>query len=303
MTEQPKSNTRAIMAMCAAMALFVANDAFVKLAAAQLPTSQIMALRGACVVAIMLAAVHLMGFTKDLRRARQPIIVLRSFLEATVAFVFITALAHMGLAELTAIFLTAPLFMTAASAFVLKEKVGWRRWTAVVMGFVGMLIIVRPSWEGVNIYAILGVLSAAGAVTRDMITRKVDPATPSLIVSLTTGAAVAIAGLALAPFDTWVTPSMITWAYVVAAAIFVAAGNYAVIVAFRTGEVSAVSPFRYTVMLWALLAGYLVWREIPDGPALLGTTIIVASGLYVIHRERLRAAEATRATITTKADR
>jgi drug/metabolite transporter (DMT)-like permease len=273
------------------MALFVGNDTFVKLAAAELPAGQIMALRGAFVVAIMLAAVFVAGYGRDLRRLREPAVLMRSALEAAVAFVFITALARMGLAELTAIFLTAPLIMTAASAIVLKEEVGWRRWAAVVVGFFGMVLIVRPSPAGIDWYAVLGVLSAAGAVARDLITRKVDPSTPSLVVSLATGASVAIAGLPLSLAAPWTAPATITWLYLIGAAAFVAVGNYTIIVAFRVGEVSAISPFRYTVMLWALIASVVVWGELPDAMAMIGITIIVASGLYVIHRERIRTRE------------
>lgn len=285
------SNARGIAAMCAAMALFVANDALVKLAAAELTAGQIMALRGAFVVVIMIVAVFFAGHVRDLHRLREPVVLVRAALEATVAFVFITALARMGLAELTAIFLTAPLIMTAASAIILKEEVGWRRWAAVVVGFFGMVLIVRPSPAGIDWYAVLGVLSAAGAVARDLITRKVDPLTPSLVVSLATGASVAIAGIALSAAEPWTAPSVATWLYLAGAAAFVAAGNYAIIVAFRIGEVSAISPFRYTVMLWALVAGVVVWGELPDGMAMIGIAIIVASGLYIIHRERIRTRE------------
>jgi len=291
----PSSNARAIAFMSAAMALFCLNDAFVKLAAETLPTSQIMALRGAVVVSIMVAAVAASGLLGRITMGLQPVVLIRSALEAFVAFVFITALGHMSLANLTAIFLTAPLIMTAASAYVLKEQVGWRRWSAVVAGFCGMLLIVRPSPEGLDVYALLGVLSAFGAVTRDMITRKVDPATPSLVVSLVTGAAVAVLGFALWPTEAWTVPSARASVYVAAAAVFVAAGNYAIIVAFRTGEVSAVSPFRYTVMVWALVLGWLIWADVPDGLSMTGIAIIVLSGLYVIHRERVRRAERDRA--------
>lgn len=288
MTSPAPSNGRAILVMSTTMALFIMNDTFVKLAAASLPVGQVMALRGMFVVAIVLSVVIALGHARDLARMRQPRVLFRSFLEAAVAYAFISALAHLGIAELTAIFLTAPLMMTAASAVILKEQVGWRRWLAVVAGFLGMLLVVKPSPEGLNAFALLGLLSAVGSVTRDLVTRGIDKATPTTIVSLATGAAVALAGFGIGTTETWAMPSASAWGYLFGAAVFVAAGNYGIILAFRIGEVSAISPFRYTIILWALLSGYLVWGDIPDGWSLLGIAIIVGSGLYIVHRERVR---------------
>jgi drug/metabolite transporter (DMT)-like permease len=288
MTPHAPSNARAILVMCLTMALFVMNDTFVKLAAATLPVGQVMALRGVFVVAIILSIVLALGQARDLARIRQPRVAIRSALEALVAYLFISALARLGIAELTAIFLTAPLMMTAASAVFLKEQVGWRRWLAVVAGFLGMLLVVKPSPEGLNVFALLGLLSAVGSVTRDLVTRGIDKATPTTIVSFATGSAVALAGFGLGLAESWSAPSLAAWGYLLGAAIFVAAGNYGIILAFRIGEVSAISPFRYTIMVWALLSGYLIWGEVPDRWSLLGIAIIVGSGLYVVHRERVR---------------
>jgi drug/metabolite transporter (DMT)-like permease len=288
MTPHAPSNARAILVMCTTMALFIMNDTFVKLAAATLPVGQVMALRGAFVVAIVLAIVVALGQAKDLARMRQPRVLIRSALEAFVAYAFISALAKLGIAELTAIFLTAPLMMTAASAVILKEQVGWRRWLAVVAGFCGMLFVVKPSAEGLNAFALLGLLSAVGSVTRDLVTRGIDKATPTTIVSLATGTAVALAGFGIGAAESWAMPSAAAWGYLFGAAVFVAAGNYGIILAFRIGEVSAISPFRYTIMVWALLSGYLIWGDIPDRWSLLGIAIIVGSGLYIVHRERVR---------------
>jgi drug/metabolite transporter (DMT)-like permease len=247
-----------------------------------------MALRGVFVVAIVLGLVVTLGHAGEIARIRQPRVLIRSLLEAAVAYAFISALAHLGIAELTAIFLTAPLMMTAASALILKEQVGWRRWLAVVAGFCGMLLVVKPSPEGLNAFALLGLLSAVGSVTRDLVTRGIDKATPTTVVSLATGAMVALAGFGIGATETWTMPSLAAWGSLLCAAIFVAAGNYGIILAFRIGEVSAISPFRYTIIIWALLSGYLVWGDIPDGWSLIGIAIIVGSGLYIVHRERVR---------------
>lgn len=285
------SNARGIAAMLAAMALFTANDVFVKLATGELSAGQIMALRGLVVVVTMLALVLASGQGRALRRALQPIVVLRAALESMVAMSFISALALMGIAELTALVLTAPLMITAVSAVLLRESVGWRRWSAVVAGFVGMLLIVRPTWAGIEAPALLGLLAAIGVTARDLVTRRIDPHTPSLVVGLATGIAVTLAGAALTPFGHWSMPSQIVWLWLLLAGVFVALGNLAIIMAFRHGEVSVVSPFRYGGIVFAVVAGMLVWGAIPDGIAFTGAAIIVGAGLYVAHRERVRAAE------------
>jgi drug/metabolite transporter (DMT)-like permease len=285
-------NARGIVAMNAAMLLFTANDACVKLAAAEASIPQIMLLRGFFVIAFLLVAAAASGQLRAWRSLAEPAVLVRSLLEAAVVIVFLTALARMGLAEVTALFLTAPLLMTAASAFLLREPVGWRRWAAVTAGFLGMLMIVRPTPAGVDWYALLALLAAVGAVARDLSTLRIAPGTPSIIVSLAAGASVTLLGAALTPASGWVAPSPGLWLLLFAAAVFVSGGNYAIVVAFRAGEVSAVAPFRYLILFWALLAGVAIWGDVPDGTALAGATVIVASGVYVAHRERIRSREA-----------
>jgi drug/metabolite transporter (DMT)-like permease len=294
-----QSNTRGVVLMCVGMALFTANDAFVKLAAAELPVPQVLALRGIGVIAIMAAAVTIAGQWGALPRIATPRIAIRSILEGLVALVFVTALARLGLAEAVAIFLTSPLMMTALSAFMGRETVGWRRWLAVLLGFVGMLIVVRPSLDGINAYALLILLAALGSTVRDFITRGIEPGTPSILVSFIAGVTTALMSALVGIGVEWQMPSATGWVLLGASALFVAGGTSTVIAAFRCAEVSVISPFRYTIMFWALIAGIVFWGELPDGPALLGTGIIVASGLYIIHRERLRSRELRAARLTT----
>ncbi len=192
--------------------------------------------------------------------------------------------------------------MTAAAVVVLREQVGWRRWSAVLVGFLGMLLIVKPSPAGLDVFALLAVLSAACAVVRDLMTRRFPAEISSLTISLATGFAVCLIGfvMMIGSGEPFLQPSPAAWGYLAGAALLVAIGNYFVIVAFRGGEVSVISPFRYSVILWAVLVGAVVWGEIPDAPSALGIALIVGAGLYVIHRERVRAAETRR--VTTSAE-
>jgi drug/metabolite transporter (DMT)-like permease len=292
MTTAATSNARGIAFMCTAMLMFIFNDTLVKLAAQSLPVGQIMALRGIAVAALFLVGVWMTGHLALIPKLLEPKIALRSVLEAVVAVLFITALAFMPIAELMAIFLTAPLMMTAASALIFRETVGWRRWAAVIAGFAGAMMIVKPSPAGLDIYALLGLASAALAVVRDMLTRRLDPAVPSIVVSLGSGLAVTLSGLALALVETWHAPSRTTWLTLSGAALVVAVGNYTLIVAFRVGEASVLAPFRYLMLIFALIVGALVFGDQPDAFSLGGMAVIGASGIYVIHRERVRAREA-----------
>lgn len=282
-------NLRGIVALCAATACFVFNDAMVKLAAERLPTGEIITLRGAVTLSIIVVAVWAAGQFRHLPRLKQRAVIMRSVLEPIVAALYITALAHVPLAELTAIALTTPLMMTAASVLVLREAVGWRRWSAVLAGFAGMLLVVKPSPSGIDVYALLGVLTCVGVTTRDLVTRRIDPATPSLIISLATSIAVMALGLAISVTETWFWPTTNEILWLALAAVGVAIANVFIVMAFRGVEVSVVSPFRYSAMVWALALGIGIWGAIPDRWSWLGIALIIGAGLYVLHRERLRA--------------
>lgn len=292
MTTAVTSNARGIAFMCTAMLMFIFNDTLVKLAAQSLPVGQIMALRGVAVAAIFFAGVWVTGHLSLIPKLLDPKIALRSLLEALTAVLFITALAFMPIAELMAIFLTAPLMMTAASAVIFRETVGWRRWAAVIAGFIGAMMIVKPSPAGLDIYAALGLASAALAVVRDMLTRRLDPAVPSIVVSLGSGLAVTVSGVGLSLVETWHAPSPMAWVTLIGAAAVVSVGSYTLIVAFRVGEASVLAPFRYLMLIFALIVGAVVFGEQPDAFSLAGMAVIGASGIYVIHRERVRAREA-----------
>lgn len=282
-------NLRGIVALCAATACFVFNDAMVKLAAERLPTGEIITVRGLVTLSILVVAVMVTGQFRHLPRLKQRAVIARSILEPVVAVIYITALAHVPLAELTAIALTTPLMMTAASVVILRERVGWRRWSAVLVGFAGMLLVVKPSPSGIDFYAFLGVLTCVGVTTRDLITRRIDPATPSLIISFATSLAVLALGLAISLGETWFWPTGLEFLWLAIAAVGVAIANIFIVMAFRGVEVSVVSPFRYSAMVWALALGIGIWGVLPDRWSMAGIALIVGAGLYVLHRERLRA--------------
>jgi len=165
------------------------------------------------------------------------------------------------------------------------ERVGWRRWTATVVGFVGVLVIVQPTPAGFNVYAVIAVGAAILVAVRDLVTRMVGVDIPSPVVALSTTAAVGISGFVLGFGQTWQPLTGEATLVLFCAALLVTGGNLMVIVAFRGTDISVVGPFRYAVVPMAILVGFLVFGEVPDALAWLGIALVVASGLYMIHRE------------------
>jgi drug/metabolite transporter (DMT)-like permease len=280
---------RGALAMVGAMATFVVNDAFVKLAAAHYPTGQLLALRGVVSISAALALVHVLGHGPQLRLLLTWPVALRGLTEAVVAFTFILALAHLPLANITAILQAASLIVVAMAAAFGIEQVGWRRWLAVLVGFVGVLLVVKPGLDGFNAYALVALASSLLVGVRDLLTRRIKADIPSPVISLGSTIMVSLFGLAMSVFTPWqpivATPTL----YLAIAGVLVALGNLFIVIAFRDGEVTVVSALRYSVLLFALVLGYLVWGDWPDRLAMLGAALIVASGLYALHRQNVRA--------------
>jgi drug/metabolite transporter (DMT)-like permease len=290
----PRNNRRGIVAMLLAMSFFIANDSLLKLASATLPPGQIMAVRGFFATAIALSIVAGTGQLKSLTKLASPFGMLRGCLEAVVAFLLISSLPHLPIAIITAIVQSTPLIMTLAMVMLGLERVRWRRWSAIVVGFLGVLVIVRPGPAGLNIYAFLALAAAVLVAGRDLATRFVPADVPSTVVALASTAAVGIAGVLVGFGETWPPLGTRELSYILGAAVLVTLGNLFNIIAFRDTDVSVVAPFRYSVILWAILSGLVIFGELPDPTAFVGIALIVASGVYTIHREQVRQREAVR---------
>lgn len=287
MTSVP-ANRRGMFALMGAMAAFAINDMLLKLTAQHYPLGEVIAVRG--LIASALVGVFLIGFGHlfALRAAFSGIVAARTALDGLAMVLFTSALIHMPLAELSAINLVSPLIITAMAVIFFKEEVGWRRWTAIAIGFVGTLFIVKPAPSTFNAWALLGIACAFAGVSRDMITRKLDPRIPSLVISFMASAGSAIIGSIMGLFETWRPMALYDVGMLAISASFVASGHLMVVIAFRGGDVSAIAPFRYTLLIWAGLCGYFAFGEVPDRFALFGSALIVGSGLYALHREVVR---------------
>ncbi|MFN8829393.1 MAG: DMT family transporter [Labrys sp. (in: a-proteobacteria)] len=286
--DQSAANRRGMAAMVAAMGCFVVNDTLVKLSSASLPPTQIMAIRGLFASLAVLVLILALGQWRKVRLLIARPALLRCLLEAIVTGLFVTALAHVTLGAITAILQVAPLVLTALSAILLREQVGWRRWAAVLFGFFGVILIIRPGLDGLDFYATLAVACAVMVAFRELSTRWVSVETPTVVLTLGTTMAVMLAGAVCIPFEPWHPVSGATLVKLAIAGLLVASGNWFIITAYRGTEVSAVGPFRYSIVLFAMVIGYFVFAEVPDAIAILGTVIVVASGLYAAHREMVR---------------
>ncbi len=287
------ANRRGIVAMLAAMTFFTGNDAILKIATAQLPTGQIMAVRGAFAMTIVLGLIAVRGEIRQLAHVGSPRVIGRAGLEAVIAFLFILSLTYLPLANITAILQATPLILTLVAVLFGLETVGRRRWSAVVIGFVGVLLIVKPSVAGFNAYAVIGLLTAALVAARDLLTRSIGGHIATTVVTFSTTAAVTLLGLGLSVAEDWRPLSWGETGLLATAAVFVSLGSMAIVRAFRIGEMSAVSPFRYSIILTSLLAGLAIFGEWPDLVASLGIALIVLSGVYTIPREQARARRAS----------
>jgi drug/metabolite transporter (DMT)-like permease len=282
----PRSdNLRGIAAMLAAMGSLIVNDAFLKLAAAELPTGEAIFLRGVFTTLLCIGFVAATGELGAFRLAATKWVGTRAGADVVGTILYLNALTHMPIADATAILQFTPLAITAGAALFLGARVGWRRWLATLAGLVGVLIIVRPGGAGFNAYSLLA-LSAIGFVAaRDLLTRQVGADVPSIVIAASSAATVAAGALVLALLEAWVWPPASALLLLFVAGVGLLGGNYWIVVAMRTGEIAVVAPFRYSVILWAMAAGFLVWGEVPDIATWVGIAIVSGAGVYTILRE------------------
>lgn len=283
-------NARGALLMMAAMAAFVLSDTFMKLLSADMGLFQALFLRGVIgTTAFFVMALRMGVFRLRLTARDNRLIIARVAAEAGAAWFFLTALFQMPLANLTAILQALPLTLTLAGALFLGERVGWRRWLAIAVGFTGVLLIVRPDADGFDLYAIYALISVACVTARDLATRRMSATVPTVGVAFYTALGVTVFAAAGLVTDDWVRPSASNWLMVSATALFIFGGYLLGIMAVRVGELGVVTPFRYTGLVWALILGWVVFGDWPDGVTLLGAGLIVATGVFTLYREHLLA--------------
>ena len=275
--------------MAIAMASFTLTDAITKAVSTEMNFGEIMLLRGVFAVALVATLAWHRDALRPLPTLMMKPIALRVLGEVGGTISFMAAIVHLPLANTAAIVQALPLAITFGAALIFGEPVGWRRWLAIIAGFVGVLIVVRPGVEGFNQFSLLALTSVVFCAVRDLATRQVPVKIPSLFITLVTTVAIAITGaVILVPLGGWTAPSGRALGLLAFAAILLLIGYQCIIMALRSGDISAVVPFRYSALLWAMLLGYLVFGDVPDAMMVTGASIIVLSGLYAFYRERKR---------------
>lgn len=283
-------NTRGALLMATAMAVFCCNDAMVKTLTQELSIPQIMAVRGVMTTALVFAVSIILGVRPSLRTFTHPLVLLRTAFELGATLCFFNALARIDFASAASIMQSLPLAVTLGAAVLFGEPVGWRRWSAIIVGFLGVLLIIQPGPEGFSTDALFPLAAVFFTASRDLVTRRISKEIPTLHVTLFTSFIIMIAGFILiAPTGGWHPISGFNWLLLVFTAIAVFCGYQAIILAMRGGEISFVAPFRYTSLIWSLIVGVLVFGEHPGMTVLLGAAVVICSGLYTFYRESRRA--------------
>lgn len=279
-------NLTGIAAMLASMAAFVANDTCVKLIGNTLPLGELIALRNtAATIYILIFAAIFGGLTLP---KNPPLRMLswRMVAEFFSTVLFLSGLVALPIADATAIGQATPIAITAAAAIFLKERIGWRSWMATVCGLIGVLLIIRPGTSAYSPAALLVLAAVAFIVLRDLATRSISHDVPTLTLTAMSASVSILSGLVLLPFETWIVPSAYQAMLLMLAASFLTVAYALIVIAMRHGDVGIVSPFRYAVIVFAILSGWVFWNELPDPTQFIGIAVLSVAGLYTYYRER-----------------
>ncbi len=272
--------------MVGATLMFSLADMQMKLAASVLPTTQTMFYRSLVATLVVAAVAALNGHFRNWQSALSRAMALRAGSDAGASLLFQSALARMPFADIMAVLQLQTLSLTAASALFLGETVGWKRWSAIAVGLLGGLLIIKPGTSAFNWWAIAAFGCVLFATAREIATRKISPLAPVPVIMVISSGVVTVVSLAGAIIQPWSTPHWTELVMMIGAGVFSAAGQFCMINSVRAAPLSVVSPFRYASMIWALLIGYGIWRQIPDGVSFIGIAAIAAAGLFTFYRER-----------------
>lgn len=273
--------------MVVSMAGFTINDAITKYASSAMNMGQVMLIRGIFATLFIGALAWHRGALRAPRAIANPMLAIRVVGEVGGTVTFLIALAHLPIATVSAVLQALPLAVTMGAALVFGEDVRWRRWLAIAVGFVGVLVIIRPGLEGFSSYTLLVLASVVFCAFRDLATKRLPDDIPTAFVSTVTAIAVMVTGAFLiVPMGGWTTPPAWSVMLLACGATLLVIGYQFIIMAMRVGDISFIAPFRYTALLFSILLGLIIFGDIPDGPMIAGALIVVGSGLYTLYREQ-----------------
>lgn len=272
--------------MTAAMFGYVCNDALIKRAAEDLPLFEAIFLRGSALVVILTILVRSRGISVPLARFVEPAMALRIGMETIGTAIFLLALTKVPLAGLTAVMQLVPIAVTFAAARLLRESLSMHRLGAVVVGFVGVLFVIRPGSDDFTPWFLAGLITVGIVVVRELATRQISNSIPAPAIALGTGVAITTMGGVVSIFQGWQQPSAQSLALLAAAATFLSLGYLASVIAIRNGDIGFTAPFRYTVMIFAIVLQIVVFSDVPDAMTFIGSAIVSLAGIYMLLHER-----------------
>ncbi|MET0225855.1 MAG: DMT family transporter [Dokdonella sp.] len=287
MSDTAAIHRRGILSMLLAVATFSVMDACMKALTAHYPAMQVAALRGLTSLPLIAAWALIDGGARQLVRVRWPLHLLRGALSVLMLAAFAFGLQTLPLAEAYSLFFVAPLLITALAVPILGEQVGWRRWSAIAVGLIGSVIVLRPSGAGMLSLGGLAVIAAAAAYALSAIVVRIlgrTDSTQSMVFWM-----LAMLGLfaTLLAWPHWVAVRVEHAWLLVVLAVTGAVGQWALTHAFRHTPAALLAPLEYTALVWGLGLDWLVWNTLPDRTMLLGAAVIIVAGVYLLRRERM----------------
>lgn len=294
MTELRAVNRRGMLFMVLAMALFAANDAGTKFAVKSIPVSEILLIRGFFALFFLVTILWWRGELRDSIEVFDWQVSLRGFAEATNGVLLISALAYIPLGNVITIIQLVPFIMTIMAAASFGEKVGWRRWIAVSAGFVGVILVVKPATGAFEAASLLALTATFTILLRDMLARSIGTRIPAFVVALGSILAGIVVGAGGLLFQPWQSPDAMTLLSCMISGFCLVLAQYFIVLAYRGPELSAVAPFRYSIVVFAVFYGLIFFAEIPDLWSLAGMAIMILAGLYMLQREALRSRDAAK---------
>ncbi len=286
MSEQQNDPVRGGIYMALAMLAFAITDTIIKFIGPEMLLGQLLFVRGVfsvLIIGVMCWYTNVLGSVGKL--FSRPVAI-RAVADLATTYLFVNALLHLPLANANAILQAVPFVVMVLAMVFLGERVGWRRLVAVAIGFAGVMLIVKPGGDSFDVYSLYAVGALITVSIRDLITRRIPFNTPSMIVALANALTISAGGLVYALFEGFQPMSLQQVGFLWGSAMAVAAAYTFTVMTLRTADVASTAPMRYTVIMWTLLAGYLVFGDVPDRIAFVGIALIAASGLYAVNRER-----------------
>lgn len=279
------ANRAGILAMIGAMACFIVNDSLVKYASQSLPAAQLVFVRSAMATVLVLAAAVATGATAHFREVARGWVATRAVLDAVSTLLYLFALFHLPISVATSINATSPLIITILAALLLRERVRPLLWLATAIGLGGALLVIQPQAGAFDAYVAICLASTVILAVRDILTRRVHASVPSIVVTLSTTLAVTLLAGILSLVEGWGPIGLRDLAMLGASAGFLAVAYVLIVRSTRHGDLTVISPFRYSALLFAAIAGYLVWGDVPNALAWCGIALLVGSGVYVVRAE------------------